>query len=258
MVPYIGITDFTERYQVLDMSQVLSALLLDESECLLHVGVMMSYKTLNNIPSRWQTVFPPKERIADIFSSKEVYNCLHYADYDGIALRENLARAISFGGDGICAVQLDMVWPDSDEIARGVRDSHKQVEIILQIGKNAFEAVGDTPKGVVRRLGEYEGFIHRVLLDKSMGRGIGMDAQALVPFVLEIREHFPMLGIGVAGGLCAQTIRVIEPLIKVLPDLSIDAQGKLRPSGSALDPIDWGMAGMYLTEATHFLCTKRE
>ncbi|MFA5934800.1 MAG: hypothetical protein WC827_02885 [Candidatus Paceibacterota bacterium] len=33
------------------------------------------------------------------------------------------------------------------------------------------------------------------------------------------------------------------------PDVSIDAEGKLRPSGSALDPVDWDMAEKYIIEA---------
>ncbi|MEK7520967.1 MAG: hypothetical protein AAB560_02715 [Patescibacteria group bacterium] len=250
MNPYIGITDFTDFGQVQEMSRVFAAHLPRGSKRALHIGVMMSHKTLHDIPSKWQNAFPSKERIASIFSSDEVYNCLHYADYDNNPdLWKSLATAISYGGIGIHAIQLDMVWPNSGEIANGVHTSRKQIEVILQIGKNALEEVGNDPQRVVERLGDYEGVIHRVLLDKSMGKGLGMDADGLVPFARAIRESFPTLGIGAAGGLGPETIQLVEPLVAAFPDLSIDAQGRLRPSGNALDPIDWGMAGNYLVKA---------
>jgi hypothetical protein len=250
MNPYIGITDFTDFEQVREMSRVFSAHRPQGSNRVLHIGVMMSYKTLHGIPSKWQNAFPPKEQIADIFSSDEVYNCLHYADYDNSPdLWESLAEAISFGGIGIHALQLDMPWPDPGEVANGVHASRKQIEIILQIGKNALDEVGNDPQAVVERLGDYEGIIHRVLLDKSMGKGLGMDADGLIPLAQAIKKGFPALGVGAAGGLGPETIQLVEPLVKAFPDLSIDAQGRLRPSGNALDPIDWGMAGNYLVKA---------
>ena len=146
-----------------------------------------------------------------------------------------------------------MIWPDPDQIANGVRASRKQIEVILQIGKNALEEVGNDPQAVIEKLGNYEGVIHRVLLDKSMGKGLGMDADGLIPFARAIRESVPTLGIGAAGGLGPETIQLVEPLVPVITDLSIDAQGRLRPSGNALDPIDWNMAGNYLVRALQLL-----
>lgn len=250
MNPYIGITDFTDFEQVREMSQVFDDHLPQGSDRLLSVGVMMSYKTLNGIPSKWQNVFPSKEKIASIFSSDEVYNCLHYADYDNNPdLWKSLAKAVSYGGIGIHALQLDMVWPEPSEIANGVHTSRRQIEIILQIGKNALEEIDNDPQKLVERLGDYDGVIHRVLLDKSAGKGLGLDASGLIPFVREIKEEFPTLGIGAAGGLGPDTLQLVEPLISVLPELSIDVQGRLRPSGNNLDPIDWHMARNYLVKA---------
>ena len=250
MNSYIGITDFTDFGQVQEMSRLFVAHRPQGSSRMLHVGVMMSHKTLHGIPSKWRNAFPAKESIASIFSSDKVYNCLHYADYDNNPdLWKSLAMAISYGGIGIHALQLDMIWPEPGEIANGVHTSRKQIEVILQIGKNALEEVGNDPQKVVERLSDYEGVIHRVLLDKSMGKGLGMDADGLIPFAQAIRESFPILGIGAAGGLGPETIQLVEPLVAVFPDLSIDAQGRLRPSGNALDPIDWSMAGNYLVKA---------
>jgi len=252
-IPYIGITDFMTFDQVQLMLKVFEKNLEEEQRRRLHVGVMMSYKTLNGLETKWSVAFPPKETIADIFSSKETMNCLHYADYDEIDVTESIAQAISFGGVDINALQLDMVWPNPKHIYDAIKNSHKELEIILQIGKNAIEQADNNPHEIVERLRDYEGLINHVLLDKSMGKGLGMDALGLIPFVSAIKKEFPDLGIAVAGGLGPNSIDLVMPLVKEFPDVSIDAQGKLRPSGNALDPIDWGMAEMYIVKALQLL-----
>ena len=257
LCPYVGITDFTNFDQVKMMLEVLQQYRQPESQRVLHVGVMMSFKTLNGLETKWATAFPPKEGIAGIFSSTEhadgLYYCLHYADYDHFTKSEDLARGVEYAGQWMNALQLDMPWPDPIMVECGVRASRKQFEVILQIGKNAIEEADNDPAKVVERLEDYSGLIHRVLLDKSMGRGLGMDAVGLIPFASAIRERFPDLGLVVAGGLGPDSLNLVEPLVKIFPDLSIDAQGKLRPSGNALDPIDWGMAGKYLSRALELL-----
>jgi hypothetical protein len=80
-----------------------------------------------------------------------------------------------------------------------------------------------------------------------------MDAVGLIPFARAINEAFPNLGIAAAGGLGPKSVGLVEPLYQGFPDLSIDAQGKLRPSGDALDPIDWDMAAEYLVQALRLL-----
>lgn len=80
-----------------------------------------------------------------------------------------------------------------------------------------------------------------------------MDAEALIPFVRAIRQSFPCLGVTVAGGLGPDSMCLVEPLVRKFPGISIDARGKLRPSGNALDPIDWEMAEGYLSEASRLL-----
>lgn len=252
-IPYVGITDFMTFEQVKRMFAVFKANLEQGQNRRLHVGVMMSYKTLHGLDTKWTKAFPSKETIADIFGSDETMNCLHYADYDAVDVFQSLAQAIGFGGIGINALQLDMVWPDPGHVASAVHTSRKQLEVILQVGKNAIEQANNDPQEVVERLRDYEGVAQHVLLDKSMGRGLGMDAVGLIPFVQAIEEAFPDLGVVVAGGLGPESVGLVEPLYREFPNISIDAQGKLRPSGSALDPIDWDMAEAYLVKALRLM-----
>ena len=248
-IPYIGITDFMTFEQVERMLCTFKTNLLPNQNRRLHVGIMMSYKTLHGFETKWTNAFPPKENIANIFSSNETMNCLHYADYEEIDVQQSLKEAVIFGGEGINALQLDMVWPNPGKVASAICASGKQLEIILQVGKNAIEQVDNDPKEVVERLRGYKDIIQYVLLDKSMGRGLGMDAVGLIPFAKAIKEAFPDMSIVAAGGLGPESVELARPLVREFPDISIDAQGKLRRSGNALDPIDWNMAETYLVKA---------
>lgn len=251
---YIGITDFMNFEQVKQMLEMFNFCISKGSNIKLHVGVMMSRKTLLGLETKWSKAFPPKESIAEIFSSDQVYNCLHYADYDKDPdFAEHLALALSYGGKNLSAVQLDMVWPDPLMLKSALEIYGQDIEVILQVGKNAIEEAENNPIEITRRIECYDGLIHRVLLDKSMGKGLGMDAQALIPFASEIKNRFPDLGIVVAGGLGPYSMHLAEPFIEKFPDASIDAQGRLRPSGNALDPIDWGMAGKYIVRAIEIM-----
>ncbi len=252
-IPYIGITDFMTPEQVQRMLGVFKKHLAPNQKRRLHVGVMMSYKTLHGLETKWTKAFPRKETIAQIFSSRETMNCLHYADYDAVDVPHSLAGAIAFGGEGINALQLDMIWPSPRAVESAVASSGKSLEVILQIGRNALLEVDNDPKKVVERLLDYKDVIHYVLLDKSMGQGVGMDAVGLIPFARAIQEAFPELGIAVAGGLGPESVGLAEPIVREFPNVSIDAQGKLRPSGNALGPIDWEMAETYLVRALALL-----
>lgn len=248
-IPYIGITDFTEFAQVEKMLSVFNnkkGILVPRR---LHVGVMMSYKTLNGIETKWSKAFPKNESIAEIFSSKdkETMNCLHYADYENINFEENLTKAISFGGEGINAIQLDMVWPDRKILKKVISGFKKDIEVILQVNKVAIELDEENPSYVANHISLYDDFITHVLLDKSMGKGLGMDAKGLIPYIEAIKDRSgSWIDISVAGGLGPTSLDLVKPILKKFPDTSFDAQGRLRPSGNALDPIDWNLAEEYL------------
>lgn len=257
MDPYIGITDFTRFSQVEMMLRVFDAYTPKGSNRKLHVGVMMNHKTLHGIPNKWQDVFPKKETHASIFGSSETYNCIHLADYERhkapFVTHDDIFEVLSLGGPNIHAIQLDMVWPDPYQIEQAVLGSKKQVEVILQVGSKALAEIDDDPRILVKVLESYEGVIDRVLLDKSMGHGVPMNPHELMEFAEVIRKGFPALGIVAAGGLGPKSVQLVEPFLEFFPDISIDAQSKLRPSGSALDPIDWAVATEYLIKAIKLL-----
>jgi hypothetical protein len=246
--PYIGITDVTTRQEADAMVTVFNEHTSPTQTRLLHIGVMMSYKTLRGLPTSWTGVFPQNSDIASIFTVQGTMNCLHYADYAATDVETSLKEAIVWGGPGMTALQLDMVWPDPYAVEKALNTADRHTDLVLQVGKNALLAVADNPSAMVKKLREYFHFDY-VLLDKSMGKGIGMDAVGLLPFARAIRDAFPHAGIVAAGGLGPSTMHLIDPLVAEFPDISIDAQGRLRQSGDAHDPIDWNMAAEYLRAA---------
>lgn len=240
--PYIGICDFTAPEQA---ERLLSCLPPDFSHDLM-VGVMMSRKTLNDIPSKWTNVFPKKESIAGIFvHDLRAVNTIHYADYDiGDArdrtLADTLARVQSYGGPYLDAIQLDMIWPDSVEVRR-FRERFG-IPIVLQVGSKAMQQCGDDPIRVCQRLALYDQSIDYVLFDKSGGEGKGMDAGLLGTYIEVLRSRLPGIMPAVGGGLGPFTMHLVKPLIALYPHISTDMQGQMRSSGNIMFPIEWDRA----------------
>ncbi len=251
--PYIGITDFATAEQTQKMLNVFAANRAPDSKRLLMVGVMMSYKTLNGIPTKWAAVWPRKQAVGDIFIQHSLaLNTLHYADYESIDVLRSLRRAANWGYPRMDALQLDMIWPKPTDISV-LRWINPEVMVIIQANSEALDIIDNDPQKLVEKLKEYGDAVDYVLLDKSMGRGLGMDAEGLRPYLCAVRDSGLDIGLAVAGGLGPDTLRLVEPLIAEFPDLSIDAQSKLRPSGNAMDPIDWGMAEEYLKKSLKML-----
>ncbi len=251
-IPYIGITDFMTGAEARIMLRSFGEYRSGKGPRKLMVGVMMSYKTLNNLPTQWTTAFPNKADIASIFIDHPLaFNTLHYADYEARTMEEDIGQMMMNCMKGhLHAVQLDMPWPHWRLLETIKRLSDWRVNTVLQIGKNALDQCNNGPQEVCFEIERYGRLVDYVLLDKSMGQGRGMDATGLLPFVRAITETFPTIGIAVAGGLGPTSLHLMEPIVQEFPWISIDAQGKLRPSGSALDPIDWSMAQVYLQKAS--------
>ncbi len=258
---YIGITDFTSRKQAEEMADVLARKTKGmKVPPLLMVGIMMSFKTLWEIPSEWASIWPAKERLDDIFPEYDtpgVLNTLHYADFHDPAgwpleqdLFHSLFRAMDYARNNLHAIQLDMTWPDPGQIYSAVHASRRAIQVILQVGIKALAEAENNPGIVGEMLGDYVDVLDGVLLDQSMGEGKLLKPEELLPFIQEIKKVHPKMHIAVAGGLGPSTMSVIEPLLRVYPDISIDAQAALRPSKNARHSLDNFMSTRYLVEAS--------
>lgn len=253
--PWVGVTDFakSEQTQMMAEHHLVEALHHRVEGRPLMVGVMMSYKTLHDIPTKWADAWVSKKDLSRVFLSyPHTLNTLHYADFDGLTTPDDLIDVVTWGGRNLDAVQFDMVWPEPF-LLEFLRKKFPSVFFILQVNAHSLEMVHNNLGEFAVRLSEYDGVLEGVLLDKSMGTGLGLDGKYLRPFVATVVEKFPRLTVGVAGGLGPDTLELLEPLREFFPQLAIDAQGRLRKGGNSLDPIEWHLARQYVSKALAYL-----
>ncbi len=248
--PYIGITGFKTPEQVSRLAQVFAHNKKPGSDRLLHVGVMMGLRTLNKLTSRFTNVFPTSDTVRDIYAVRHqgTYNCLHWADYINDTEWTDLEKAIDLCGPNLDAVQLDMTWPSPTMIDQ-VKDMFRgrSIEFILQIGKKAIESHHGDNEAIARVISLYGDSIDRVLLDTSMGNGIGMNHTVLADMAEAIESVASYLGIVVAGGLGPGKTYLLGNFAQ-RPGISIDAQAGLTQGGTIMDPLDLDLATQYLQE----------
>ena len=236
--PYIGISGVMSAAEI---DAIMTALPRDPQRRLAF-GVLTSAKTVHGIPNKYPNRYPRVDRLNEIFADRDSYNLytLHYsADNDAtlVADVELAMKAIGYGTNRhLCdGIQINMgdksaphISPDPAKVAT-IAAQYPCMRIILQVVP--FEPASIS--SILHRIGQYAFCITDVLLDGSGGRGQGMfecpdNMERMRNLVLALRNAFPRLGIGIAGGLSAETLPRIGALLEEFPDLNLDAEGRLR------------------------------
>lgn len=234
MRPYIGITGFMSRS---DAEAVLEILPPDSSR-LLMVGVLASQKTvLLDQQNKWPNRYPKKGNLATIFPSHPAaLNLIHFNTKEPETLARQLVQVTEFGGPRLHGFQLNIAWP-SPAALEEYHKAYPLVQIVLQIGNHAFEAVEHSPEKLAERVAtEYGELVDYLLLDPSGGYGKPFDTERARGYLRALREKDVKIGLGVAGGLDPGTLaELLEPLVEEFPDISIDAEGRLRDGNDMLD-----------------------
>lgn len=237
---YIGVTGFMSGEEVGLLVGKLSANnLISHDKTLLEnrqlmIGVLVSDKTIAGGSNRWPNRYPLIEQVPEIFkfarivSDHVIFRVVHYNTHDPNTLGTQLIELYRrCGGQVVDGVQLNVAWPYLGEIEKyreEVPDNHK---IILQIGRRAME--GLTPQKIASNVSAYGPVIDYILVDPSGGYGISMVDQPFFEVLDAIQEETGgAIGLGYAGGLSASAgDRLLEFYCRY-PDISIDAQGRLR------------------------------
>lgn len=229
---YVGITGFMSRQEV---DAVLGAMPKD-SDRLLMVGVLASQKTLRGEGNKWPNRYPEVTDIEGIFTDNpKALNLIHYNTKEPETLCEQLLEIAKLGGPNMHGFQLNVAWPSHGAII-GYRSVYRHAQIVLQIGGNALELVGRSPLRLAATVSRYyAGLVDYILLDPSGGKGEPFDTERAREYLQMLKEARTSAHLGVAGGLSPTTLGLVEPLVSDFPDLSIDAEGRLRDENDTLD-----------------------
>ena len=223
--PYIGITGFMSADEV---KQVIEGVDFKTSGKLLMVGVLASLKTLGGQQNKWPNRYPVFDQIKDIFQDNEnCLNLIHYNTKDVSLLLSQMVEVTAKAGPNFHGFQLNIAWPDL-LVLEGYRHLNPGKVIVLQIGSGAFNQVSNSPTQLAQKVRHYIGLVDYVLLDPSGGLGQPFSPESIRDYLYELKKFEGQIGIGVAGGLSPSTLHLLQPLLEEYPNISIDAEGKLR------------------------------
>lgn len=253
-LPYIGVTDFTSHSQVLEAVACISK----KVNRRLHVGAMISYKTLHGIKTEtgWENIWLKEEGLRNLFQPHpKVFNVLHYADYGKPCLTtsEDLIVACQKAGPYLNGLQLDMIWPHP-RLLMDVKQAFPHLEIIVQISKKAIDELNTLVINYFTyKLRSYLLDASYFLIDYSMGRGEPMDIPFVLRYLRKANETIPFNKLAVGGGLGPETYHPLEEIVELSPSISWDAQGQMRASGNATDPIEMSRVCAYIKRTSSLL-----
>ncbi len=242
MVAYTGITGFMNNAEVLAVLDTVP----EDSERMLMIGVLASSETIKGISNSRPRRYPKRDQISAIFQQHvHALNLIHFNTKEPKLLYDQLMYAREIGGAHCHGFQLNMAWPDPEDLLRVQREN--LMVIVLQVGARAFEMVGNSSERLADKIeSEYFSLIDHVLLDASGGKGKPLDAEMLRPYLRALMANQLPIGLGVAGGLGSDSLDLIVSLADEFPDLSSDAENNLRDEN---DDLNVNAAIMYRNRA---------
>lgn len=222
-LPYVGVAGFMAPEEVWGVLETMPT----HPERKLAVGVLASRRTILGDGNAWPHRYPHRDKLARVFvDDPRCINLVHYGQSDDANLFENLCRAYEAGGPLCHGVQVNVAWPDRDAL-RKFGELYPRARVVLQLGPKALASHPDMPL-LLMALCAYSWCVTDVLLDSSAGEAKPMDADAFARIASAVRTFHPMLGVGVAGALDAEKVTSIAPILLGIPDLSTDAESRLR------------------------------
>lgn len=230
--PYLGVTGFMARAEVDAALEALPA------GVTLMCGVLVSAKTLRLERNRWWRRYPEIQDIAGIFSpDPRCLNLIHYSS-DAPPNGATVGQLQTLGGAHCDGFQFNGVWPERWTLAALAGGN-----VVLQYTPGASTVL------LAHHLGGARHCSRHVLVDDSGGKGLPLDVAQVRKKVEHLRSALPWdVGIGIAGGFCAETLPAVADLVRE-HRLSIDAEGRLR-DGDDGGTLNLDKVKSYLAAAT--------
>lgn len=222
--PYVGITGITSREQSKAILALADEIGWPRSHRLM-IGALVSYRGLVWGEAANPKQYVPVDRIDEVLiGDGRLLNLVHYNSRAAglFAQIRDVIKRVSYA-DGI---QLNIAWPREDQLRR-LRE-RIYTTVVLQVSSNAYRMLGNSPAALVGRLKAYEGLIEYVLVDPSGGIGRQFDLAYAEEILGALVESGLGMKWGIAGGLGSDNISRLEALVRIYPELSWDAQARLR------------------------------
>jgi hypothetical protein len=259
--PYVGIAGFTDPHEVRSIAADAYTIrpygAPDIGGRRLSVGVLARWETLNGGPSAGNPDRHPKiEDIRALFNAAvepslvggigdnagdaqlaikdRTLRLIHYQSREPNLVAQ-VDRLCEMAGPNLDGFQFNIVWPDPDDI-REIALEYPTLRIIVQINGEMFSNVARNPQLLVKELAaKYAAHATDYLFDMSGGTGAAIDMKETTAVLDALYGAFGGaskggLGIGIAGGLDYKNVYGLKPLFERWPDLSIDAEGRIRDS----------------------------
>lgn len=262
--PYIGITGFTHTSEVWGELHRTRVQVATACGRLLMVGVLASLETLTNRSHRRPQRYPDLRLLRELLPADDgVLNLIHYHTAEPESLAGQLTVLMPWAGEHCHGVQLNVPWPEPTEVEI-FRRRYPRARIVLQCGTKALR-LAMSSGDLIGRLRAYttHRLVDDILLDPSGGQALPFNPQELLRLLRTCRDNgllevqvdqgrpvgYP-LGIGVAGGLYADNVHLLADLLTEFPQLSCDAEGRLR---NGHDDLDVTAATEYVVQVAELL-----
>lgn len=240
--PYISVTGAYSQQQIKNIVEWYPA---DASRQLV-IGVLVTDKTFHNRDKKNQPlIYPMMKDIPSIpIPRNNVSYIIHYCPNQdnpdmGFRMVEiacsdangNRKSSRQPGMHHFSGFQINASWPDQGNIVSQFWSrSFGPRKLILQIGRQALSEINNDPLQLVERLiYGYTDIIDGILIDPSGGEGREFDPEKMDNYLRAIYEATLGINVAIAGGFGndGSVARLLWPLAKKYPDLSICAQNKL-------------------------------
>lgn len=252
---YVGVTGFVGKHELPD---VLSAIQMQDDPDLraggdilfavdypstcpvyqLQAGFLVNGDTVRNMQAKKPYRYPHPAYLRELLYEANYMDAnigspwfpvIHFNEQDQSRLVYVMQRLEEIVNRGRLNFQINFSWPAVVDLEYFARyEEHGRRRIILQIGAGALQIVEMDPQKLIEALKGYGDSITDILLDPSGGHGIEADFESLRPLVARVYVEMPYLGVGVAGGLCAESVPRVSSLLTEFPGLSVDAENNVR------------------------------
>lgn len=236
--PYIGVTGAATVQETRHLVKAFEENGLSSGTSHLPMaGFLVSFKTLNGLQVLNRR-YPPFGSLISLLEATEGYpfNTIHYNTSQTSDLKDQILRI--FAGpvyqQGLCrGLQLNITWPPVSEI-ESIKGSLPDLKVIMQLSKKSMRGFDEEmlePEQLAEKLIPYSQFIDYVLIDPSGGRGQPFYDTDILPYYFTLRQQFPGLSVGFAGGFTG--VNVAKRCGMIIGQIgtenfSIDAEGGLR------------------------------